>query len=108
MPEPIVERRDVETALEARRELGPDYERQVIDSFVDRIERRVEERLAAGRKPAERRPVPILLPLGSLGIGIGATGASLGPTNGSAGGILVAIIAWIAIALVNAAYALRR
>ena len=107
MPEPIVERRDVETALEARRELGPDYERQVVDSFVDRIERRVEERLG-GRKPAERRPIPILLPLGSLGIGIGATGASLGPTGGSAGGIVVAIIAWIAIALVNIAYALRR
>ena len=107
MPEPIVERRDVETALEARRELGPDYERQVVDSLVDRIERRVEERVGS-RKPAERRPVPILLPLGSLGIGIGATGAALGPTNGSAGGIVVAIIAWIAIAVVNAAYALRR
>ena len=107
MPEPTVDRGDVETALEARRELGPDYEPQVIDAFVERIERRLEHREGT-REPAERRPIPVLLPLGSLGIGIGATGAALGPTNGSAGGILVAIIAWIAIAVVNAAYALRR
>jgi hypothetical protein len=111
MPEPTVDRGDVETALEARRELGPDYEPQVIDAFVERIERRLEHREGTRegtREPAERRPIPVLLPLGSLGIGIGATGAALGPTNGSAGGILVAIIAWIAIAVVNAAYALRR
>jgi hypothetical protein len=109
MPEPTVDRRDVETALEARRELGPEYERHVIDSFVDRIEQRVDDRLRE-RRPAHHgpRPVPILLPLGSMGIGIGVTGAALGPTNGGAGGIIVAVIAWVAIALVNIAYALRR
>jgi hypothetical protein len=107
MPEPTVDRHEVETALESRRELGPEYEPQVIDSFVDRIERRVEERLRE-RRPSERRPIPLLLPLGSLGIGIGATGAALGPTNGSGGGIVVAIIAWLAIMIVNVAYALRR
>jgi hypothetical protein len=109
MSEPIVERKDVETALEARRELGPEYERQVIDSFVDRIERRVDERLAEMRPRRQGpRPVPLVLPLGSLGIGIGVTGAALGPTNGGAGGVLVAIVAWIAIALVNIAYAVSR
>jgi hypothetical protein len=109
MPEPIVERKDVETALEARRELGPDYERQVIDTLVDRIEQRVEERLNARTSVDRRpRPIPLILPLGSLGIGIGVTGAALGPTNGGAGGVLVAIVAWIAIAIVNLAYAMTR
>jgi hypothetical protein len=110
MTEPTVDRRDVETALEARRELGPEYERHVIDSFVDRIEQRVDDRLREKRPSREHgpRPIPILLPLGSMGIGIGVTGAALGPTNGGAGGIIVAVIAWIAIALVNIAYALRR
>jgi hypothetical protein len=79
----------------------------VIDSFVERIERRLDKR-SRGRKPAEPTSIPLLLPLGSLGIGIAATGASLGPTHGGAGGIAVAIIAWIAIAIVNLAYALRR
>ena len=107
MPERRVDAQELETTLEARRELGSAYEPEVIDAFVDRIERRIDERIGARRAP-ERKPVPLLLPLGSLGIGIGATGSALGPTNGSAGGILVAIIAWLAIAIVNLAYALRR
>jgi hypothetical protein len=108
MPEPIVDRRDVESALEARRELGPDYERHVVDSLVRQIEQRLDERLRERRpRERERHPIPILLPLGSLGIGIGATGAALGPTHGGSG-VVVAIIAWIAIAIVNVAYALRR
>jgi hypothetical protein len=103
----VVLKQELQAAMEARKELGDDMEPAVIDAFVERIERRLEHREGT-REPAERRPIPVLLPLGSLGIGIGATGAALGPTNGSAGGILVAIIAWIAIAVVNAAYALRR
>jgi len=106
MPEPIVDRRDVESALEARRELGPEYDHHVVDSLVRQIEQRLDERLRE-RQPREHRPIPVLLPLGSLGLGIGATGAALGPTHGGSG-IAVAIIAWVAIAVVNVAYALRR
>jgi hypothetical protein len=111
MPEPTIDRRDVETALEARRELGPEYEAHVIDGFLEKIDRHIDQRIderIGSRRPVERQPIPLLLPLGSIGLGIGATGAALGPTNGGAGGILVAIIAWIAIALVNIAYAQRR
>jgi hypothetical protein len=103
----MVEREDVHAAIEARRELGAELEPQVIDTFIERVEKRIDERVRDSR-PARPRPIPLILPLGSLGIGIGATGAALGPTNGGAGGIIVAIIAWLAIALVNIAYALRR
>jgi hypothetical protein len=103
----MVEREDVHAAIEARRELGDELEPQIIDSFVERIEKRIDERAGKARRPAEPKPIPLILPLGSLGIGIGATGAALGPTNGGAGGIIVAIIAWIAIAIVNVAYARR-
>jgi hypothetical protein len=34
-----VERRDVEAALEARRELGPAYEDETVDNLVAKIER---------------------------------------------------------------------
>ncbi len=30
----VVERRDVEAALEARRELGKDYEPEIVDNFL--------------------------------------------------------------------------
>ena len=105
MAEPTLDRQDVETALEARRELGPEYDAEVIDAFLEKVDRRIDERLEE-RLPAERRPIPLMLPLGSLGIGIGATGAAAG--LGSPSGVIVAIIAWVAIAVVNLAYALRR
>jgi hypothetical protein len=106
MAQPPLDRQDVESALEARRELGPEYDPHVIDSFLEKIDARIDERIKA-TQPAERRPVPLILPLGSLGLGIGATGAALGPTHGGASGVIVAIVAWIAIAIVNLAYARR-
>jgi hypothetical protein len=102
----VVERKDVEAALQARRELGPEYEADIVDSLAEKIERRLDERLR------ERRPEPrphrhpgydARLVLGSLGIGIGATAVATG--NGAA---WLAVVAWIAIVLVNAVYALRR
>jgi hypothetical protein len=107
MAQPPLNREDVQSALEARRELGSDYDPQVIDAFLEKVDARIDERLKE-RRPAEPRPIPLILPLGSLGIGIGATGAALGPTHGGAGGIIVAIVAWIAIAVVNIAYAATR
>jgi hypothetical protein len=100
----MIEREEVRAAIEARRELGEELEPQVIDSFVERVEKQVQERL--DRQPAQHRTVTPLA-LGSLFAGIGATGAALGPTDGSAGGIVVAIVAWIAIAIINVAYARR-
>jgi len=107
MAQPPLDRQDLESALEARRELGPEYDPHVIDSLLDKIDARIDARLKE-HEPPPRRPIPLILPLGSLGIGIGATGAALGPTNGGAGGIFVAVVAWIAIAIVNLAYALGR
>jgi hypothetical protein len=104
----VVERKDVEAAVEARRELGKDYEPEIVDSLVEKIERRLDERLQERSPPAPRhRPYDIRLPIASMGIGIGATAVATG-NNHSAGGVVIAIIAWIAIALVNIAYSQRR
>jgi hypothetical protein len=97
--EEIVQREDVASALEARRELGPDYEDAVVDAFVDKVERRLEERM---KHPAHRTDPPALaVPLGSLGLAIPLLGVA-GGTSGLAGVIVVSI----AIVLVNFAYAL--
>jgi hypothetical protein len=45
-----VDRDELQAAIEARRELGSQLEPQVVDSFVERIERRLAERTPA--KPA--------------------------------------------------------
>jgi hypothetical protein len=51
-------RQELEATVAARRELGPEHDEHLIAGFLDRIEkeidRRVDERLAAGRR--ERHP----------------------------------------------------
>ena len=112
MAAPEVPRDELSAAVEARRELGPDAERAVIDSFLARVEatidERVDQRLAARTpRPAQQSGPPrgaIPLALGSMGIGIAVTGASSGLDEG---GMLVAIVAWIAIAVINIVHITR-
>ena len=111
MEEPPVTTEEVHAALEARKDLGRDYERQIADSLAERIERRLEERQVE-RRPAADDPsrgagpvVPIAL--GSIALGIPVTAVATSNAHGG-GGIAVAIVAWIAIALVNLAHGFRR
>ena len=102
----MAEREDVHAALETRRELGPEYEPQIIDSFLERIEKRLGERRglpAHLQKPPQ--PPGLVVPLVTVGLGIPVTGAA---SAIHPGGFVVAIVAWIAIAIVNVAYAMRR
>jgi hypothetical protein len=100
----VVERKDVEAALEARRELGRDYEPEIVEAMVEKIEKRLEERLRERRQPAPRHHYyETRLALGSIALGIGATAVA---TDHNAAWL--AVIAWIAIAVVNVANAWRR
>jgi hypothetical protein len=53
-----IERQDLEALLATRRELGPDYDRALVQSFADRVERAVEERVstAVARRTAPQAP----------------------------------------------------
>jgi hypothetical protein len=55
-------RQELEATLAARRELGPAHDRELIEGFLDRIEReidrRVDERVAA-RAPRKPRGSPL-------------------------------------------------
>jgi hypothetical protein len=85
-----VERRDVEAALEARKELGSGYDDHVVDALLAKIDQRLEERQPA---PIERRGAITPLALGLAGCGVAAT--AILATHGSA--YLVPIV-WLAIA----------
>jgi hypothetical protein len=100
----VVERGDVEAALEARKELGDEYDEQIVDALVAKIERKLDERRVQPPRPAH---VDLRLPLASMGIGIAVTAVANSNAHG-AGGIAITIVAWIAIAVINLAYALRR
>jgi predicted TPR repeat methyltransferase len=104
-----VSRQDVEALLAARRELGQDYDAALVDSFAERVERavaeRVDEQVALRREAQSERARTggrqLTLGIVSLGCGIPITAiaASLADLPGLA-------IAWVGIVGVNAAHAL--
>jgi hypothetical protein len=121
MADPEIPRDELHATLRARTEVGRELEPHLIDSFLDRIERsidaradaRIEARLRArGALGASRQDrggpaaSTVVLALGSFGCGIGATGAA--SALGDVTGFLTAVTAWLAIAAINVAHALRR
>jgi small-conductance mechanosensitive channel len=67
----IVRPDELQAAIEARRELGPDIEPALIDSFVERIERRIAERTEASERSLKRRrDHQKEIMLGAMGISI--------------------------------------
>jgi Flp pilus assembly protein TadB len=75
MSEELVHPDELKAAIEARRELGVDLEPQVIDAFVERIEERVERRLASRQTESEqslkrKRDHQKEMVLGAMGISI--------------------------------------
>ncbi len=94
----MVERDDVQAAIEARRELGAELEPHVIDSFVTRI----EQRLA---KPVPRRgdDKTFALTIFSLIASIPLTAIAIVQS-----GLVALIIVWVGIVLVNLSYSRRR
>ena len=96
----MVEPSDVHAALEARRELGPAYEDEVVDSLLAKIEQKIDLRRAHLPASRGRRGSITPLLLGSIGLGVWAT--SIAATNGAA---WLAAVAWAAIAASNIAVA---
>ncbi len=98
------EREELEAAIHARVELGEELEPQIVDGFVERIEKRIDARareLADARRPARRRPdwSAFALAISSLGVAIPIV------QQVSLAG---QIAAWLAIVAVNLAYNSRR
>lgn len=105
---------ELRAAVQARRDLGPDYEDAVVESFLDKmgkeVDRRVDERLAAAnpkalakqRKAAEGQR--LALAIVSLALGTLAT-IAIATSGGPERAFL---IIWLGIVLVNLVFALGR
>ncbi len=124
-------RDEVRASAAAHRDLGPGYDTAVAEGRVERIgeeiDRRVDARLYGHlphqnpppRPRLRREPVPgrigfgaVVLALGSMGMGIGATAAVLHPSDSpgqvSGGAAVLIALIWIVIGAVNVAYARHR
>ena len=101
---------DLEATLAARRELDPAYEPALVESFLDRIDEAVQQRVAAEvkdlrrREKAERPPSGSTLTLAMVSLGTGIPITAIGSEQGLAGIITV----WVGIVGVNAVFALSR
>jgi Flp pilus assembly protein TadB len=71
MSENVVPRDELEAAIEARKELGAELEPQVIDAFVERIERRLQSRGQQSDQALKRkRDHQKEMVLGAMGISV--------------------------------------
>ncbi|MCK2219285.1 hypothetical protein MF672_036640 [Actinomadura sp. ATCC 31491] len=102
-------REDLKATLDARRDLGPDYENALVESFMDRLDEAIATRVraelgrqGAGPHPRQKSPGATMIPiaLGSLGIGIPLTAIA-----SSNAGLVGLTISWIAIVVINVAAA---
>jgi hypothetical protein len=102
----VIERDEVRAAIEARRELGQELEPELIDAFVERIERRLDE-IGTARQPArhERSGDDKTLALGIVSLAVAIPLTAIGVTQA---GLVGLVIVWIGIVLVNLAYSQRR
>jgi hypothetical protein len=112
-------RDEIRAAAETHRELGPDYQEAVIDSFLDKvgkeIDARVDARLRQDRRgwtgPVEvprqhGSPGGIGLAIVSMALGIPLTAITLAVGSHPAG-LAGLLVVWAAIVAINFAYALR-
>jgi hypothetical protein len=101
MSEPTVPREELQSAIEARKELGAELEPALVDSFVERIEQRLVERDEQRERALKRKrdhQKEMVLGAMALGIPLMAIAAIF---TGLAGVIVVAA-AIVAVAIVTA------
>lgn len=109
---------EIRAAAETHRDLGPEYQSAVIESFLDRVGReidaRVDARLAAAQVPDQQnRPArqrrdgsPLALAIVSMSLGIPLTAIAVAAGNNPPGFAAVLVI-WVAITVINVAYSRR-
>ena len=108
-PPPVdIDRQDAAAALEVRRELGPSYEQEVVDSFAERIEQAIAARVDAGMAEArsrrkqedDRDSKQMALGITSMALGIPISAIAAGTAE-----LPGLVVSWAGIVAVNAAYA---
>jgi hypothetical protein len=98
---------DLKAALEARRELGPELEDQILESFLIGLERRIDARIderLVGAKPAKKRDSGDMWVVpASLGVAVPLIAIAGGIAGGPA---IVAVMA--AVVIINILYFIDR
>jgi hypothetical protein len=98
--DPVV-KSELRSAIEARKELGEEMEPEIIDAFVDRIERRIAQRKGTDQLAIERkRDHQKEMVLGSMGIAIPLLAIAAIFTG--LAGVIAVCVALVIIAVITA------
>jgi hypothetical protein len=99
-------RNELQTAFQARRELGPEYEPAIVDGFLERIDARLAARV---NELVDERQKSSDNSSGQLAVAIASLIAAV-PLSAIASdsGIFALLALWTLIAVLNLAYALGR
>lgn len=104
-------RKDLAATVEARRELGAEYEPEIIDAFLERVDARIAERTG---QPIQQAPAKMLPPPkddpGGLALAIVSVVAGI-PITGIAAsqeGLLAIFVCWGGLVGINLARAVGR
>jgi hypothetical protein len=98
-------------AAEVSRELGPEYDQAVVESFLERlgpeIDARVDARVAQELQAGAGQPhTPSMkLAITSMALGIPLT-AIVTSSDANPAGLAGVLVIWLAIAVINVAYAI--
>jgi hypothetical protein len=104
-------RKDLRAAVAARQELGPDYENEIIDSFLEKLDARdVQRRVGSLPEPAPRRHPGREPDPGGLALAIVSIVAAIPITAIAAGmiGPFGVLIAWFGLVSINFARTMSR
>ncbi|TQS28543.1 hypothetical protein [Microbispora sp. KK1-11] len=106
-------REDLRAVMAARRDLGPEYEDALVDSFLDKLDveiaARIRNEVAAQLRhqppgpPVKQKDSAVGVAMGSLALGIPLTAIAV--ANAGLAGLL---LSWGGIIAVNFAYAVSR
>jgi hypothetical protein len=119
MSMPEIPKEDLHAAAEVSKELGPDYQQAVIDSFVDHIGEAIDQRVDARLEqhgdnrsdtPRGEQPTPKdRIRLAGISMFFG-TGITIGGGSGIQASWVPAVIvvAWVAIVAINVAFGRRQ
>jgi hypothetical protein len=108
-------RDEIGAAAAAHAELGRDYDHAVAEGLIERIGAEIDKRVDAklespsGKPVRRRRPgnfASMVMALGSMGLGVGATAVVLsdGASRSGATATVMVLVIWIAIAMINGMY----
>ena len=100
MSEPLVPREEARATLAARQELGSEFDEQLVDQFLAKVEQRLDEQRTPAKR--ERGKGTFELAVVSMIFGIPLTGIAAGVA-----GLAGLMVAWLGIVLVNLVFARR-